>query len=144
MKQKVKIVAAEGVQIPQYATPGSAGMDLHAFIKAPVYLHPNETILIPTGLKIQLPEGYEAQIRPRSGLALKHGVFAILGTIDSDYRGRVRVIMTNNSKQTYLVNPGERIAQMVINKVAQIEWDQVEVLDETERGEGGFGHTGKN
>jgi len=144
MKQKVKIVAAEGVQIPQYATSGSAGMDLRAFIQVPVYLHPDETILIPTGLKIQLPEGYEAQIRPRSGLALKYGVFAVLGTIDSDYRGEIGVILTNNSKQAYLVNPGERVAQMVINKVEQIEWDQVEVLDTTERGEGGFGHTGKN
>lgn len=146
MKQKVKIVAAEGVQIPQYATPGSAGMDLRAFIPHEITLRSLERALIPTGIKIALPVGYEAQIRPRSGLALKHGITCLNtpGTIDSDYRGDVGVILVNLSNEPYTITPGERVAQMVINKVEQIEWDQVEVLDETERGEGGFGHTGKN
>lgn len=146
MKPKVKIVAEPGVQVPSYATPGSAGMDLRAFIPHEITLRCLERALIPTGIKIALPVGYEAQIRPRSGLALKHGITCLNtpGTIDSDYRGDVGVILVNLSNEPYSITPGERIAQMVINKVEQIEWDQVEVLDETERGEGGFGHTGKN
>ena len=146
MKPKVKIVAKPGVQVPSYATPGSAGMDLRAFIPHEITLRSLERALIPTGIKIALPVGYEAQIRPRSGLALKHGITCLNtpGTIDSDYRGDVGVILVNLSNEPYSITPGERIAQMVINKAEQIEWDQVEVLDETERGEGGFGHTGKN
>ena len=146
MKPKVKIVTEPGVQVPSYATPGSAGMDLRAFIPHEITLRSLERALIPTGIKIALPVGYEAQIRPRSGLALKHGITCLNtpGTIDSDYRGDVGIILVNLSNEPYTITPGERIAQMVINKAEQIEWDQVEVLDETERGEGGFGHTGKN
>lgn len=141
---KVKIVNKGTQQIPEYATPQSAGMDLRANIEKPILLKSLDRVLIPTGLHIALPEGYEAQIRPRSGLAIKHGITCLNtpGTIDSDYRGDVGVELVNLSREDFVVNPGERIAQMIICKHEHAEWDVVEELDETERGEGGFGHTG--
>ena len=141
---KIKIVNKGNQPLPEYATPQSAGVDLRANINKPVELKPLSRALIPTGLHIALPEGYEAQIRPRSGLAIKKGITCLNtpGTIDADYRGDVGVILINLSAETFIVNPGERIAQMVINKFEQAEFELVEELDETERGEGGFGHTG--
>ena len=141
---KIKVVNKGNQPLPAYATPQSAGMDLRANIDEPVELKPFSRALIPTGLHIALPEGYEAQIRPRSGLALKKGITCLNtpGTIDSDYRGDVGVILINLSAETFIVNPGERIAQMIIGKFDQAELVEVETLDETERGEGGFGHTG--
>ena len=141
---KIKIVNKSKHPLPEYATPGSAGMDLRANIDAPITLAPGERKLIPTGIYIALPVGYEAQIRPRSGLALKHGIGLanMLGTVDSDYRADVGVILINLGQEDFVVNDGERIAQMVIAKHETAEWDVVEELDETERGEGGYGHTG--
>ena len=141
---KIKIVNNGKQQLPEYATPQSAGMDLRANIDKPILLKSLDRALIPTGLRIALPVGYEAQIRPRSGLAIKHGITCLNtpGTIDSDYRGDVGVELVNLSREDFVVNPGERIAQMVIGKHEHVEWDVVEELDETERGEGGFGHTG--
>ena len=141
---KIKIVNKGTQQIPEYATPQSAGMDLRANIEKPILLKSLDRVLIPTGLHIALPEGYEAQIRPRSGLAIKHGITCLNtpGTIDSDYRGDVGVELVNLSLEDFVVNPGERIAQMIIGKHEHVEWDVVNELDETERGEGGFGHTG--
>lgn len=140
----IKVVNEGNQPLPQYATPQSAGMDLRANISEPVELKPFSRALIPTGLHIALPEGYEAQIRPRSGLALKKGITCLNtpGTIDADYRGDVGVILINLSAETFIVNPGERIAQMIIGKFDQAKLIEVETLDETERGEGGFGHTG--
>ena len=142
---QVKIVNEGKQQLPQYATAGSAGMDLRADIDKPIVLKPLERKLIPTGLKIALPVGYEAQIRPRSGLAIKYGVTVLNspGTIDADYRGEVCVILVNLSNVDFVVNPSERIAQMVVAKHEQVDFQIVETLDETERGDGGFGHTGK-
>ena len=142
---KVKIVNKSGYDVPFYATELSAGMDLKAAIEEPIELDSLCRAMVPTGLYIALPEGYEAQIRPRSGLAAKHGVTVCNspGTVDADYRGEIKVILVNLSKEKFVINPGERIAQMVIAKYEKIEWDEVEVLDETERGAGGFGHTGK-
>ena len=141
---KIKIVNKGNQPLPEYATPQSAGVDLRANINEPVELKPLSRALIPTGLHIALPEGYEAQIRPRSGLAIKKGITCLNtpGTIDADYRGEVGVILINLSAEPFIVNPGERIAQMIINKFEQAEFELVEELDETERGEGGFGHTG--
>ena len=141
---KVKIVNKSGYDVPFYATELSAGMDLKAAIEEPIELDSLCRALVPTGLYIALPEGYEAQIRPRSGLAAKHGVTVCNspGTVDADYRGEIKVILVNLSKDKFVINPGERIAQMVIAKYEKIEWDEVEVLDETERGAGGFGSTG--
>lgn len=141
---KIKIVNKGNQPLPEYATPQSAGVDLRANIDEPVELKPLSRALIPTGLHIALPEGYEAQIRPRSGLAIKKGITCLNtpGTIDADYRGDIGVILINLSAETFIVNPGERIAQMIINKFEQAEFELVEELDETERGEGGFGHTG--
>ena len=141
----VKIVNKSAWPTPSYATVNSAGMDLKADITEPVTLGPLERALIPTGLYIALPEGTEAQVRPRSGLAAKHGISVLNspGTIDADYRGEVKVILVNLSNEPFVVNPGERIAQMVVARYEQVEWDEVEVLDETERGEGGFGSTGR-
>ena len=141
---KIKIVNKSKHPLPEYATPGSAGMDLRANIDAPITLAPGERKLIPTGIYIALPVGYEAQIRPRSGLALKYGIGLanMLGTCDSDFRGEIRVILINLGQEDFVVNDGERIAQMVIAKHERAEWDVVEELDETERGEGGYGHTG--
>ena len=143
---KVKIVNKGSQPLPEYATTQSAGMDLRANIDKPILLKSLDRKLIPTGLHIALPEGYEAQIRPRSGLAIKHGITCLNtpGTIDSDYRGDIGVELVNLSHEDYVVQPGERIAQMVINKFEKIEFELVDELDETERGEGGFGHTGKN
>lgn len=141
---KINVVNKGHQQLPAYATPQSAGMDLRANIEEPVVLHPMERKLIGTGLHIALPEGYEAQIRPRSGLALKHGITVLNspGTVDADYRGEVMVLLINLSDKDFVVNDGERIAQMVIAKHEQGDFIEVEVLDETERGEGGYGHTG--
>ena len=141
---KIKIVNKSKHPLPEYATPSSAGMDLRANIDAPITLAPGERKLIPTGIYIALPVGYEAQVRPRSGLALKHGIGLanMLGTVDADFRGEIGVILINLGQEDFVVNDGERIAQMVIAKHETAEWDVVEELDETERGEGGYGHTG--
>ena len=143
---KVKIVNQSAYPVPSYATELSAGMDLKANITEPVTIDSLERAIVPTGLFIELPEGYEAQVRPRSGLAAKFGITVANapGTIDADYRGEVKVILVNLSKEKFVVNPGERIAQMVIAKYEKIEWQQVEQLGETERGAGGFGSTGRN
>ena len=141
---KVKVVNKGRQPLPQYATPQSAGMDLRANLDEPITLQPMERRLIPTGLYIALPEGYEAQVRPRSGLALKHGITVLNapGTIDADYRGEVGVLLVNLSREPFVINDGERVAQMVIARHEQVQFEEVEVLDETERGAGGYGHTG--
>lgn len=141
----IKIINHSNFSLPAYATSGAAGMDIMAHIEAPVALQSLERILIPTGLFIELPQGYEAQIRPRSGLAIKQGITCLNtpGTIDADYRGEIKVILINLSKETQTIQPGDRIAQMVIQQVMQAKWEQVEVLTETVRNDGGFGHTGK-
>ena len=141
---KVKIINQSVNALPQYETPGSAGMDIRAHIEAPIQLGSLERTLIPTGLFIELPMGYEAQIRPRSGLSIKKGLTLVNapGTIDSDYRGEIKVIMINLSKETQTVEPSERIAQMVIAEYIQADFEEVKALSETERGAGGFGSTG--
>lgn len=141
---KIKVVNTGCQPLPAYATSQSAGMDLRANIESPITLHPMERTLVPTGIRIELPEGYEAQVRPRSGLALTHGVTVLNtpGTIDSDYRGELKVLLVNLSNDDFVVNAGERVAQMVIARHETATWEEVEVLDETERGEGGYGHTG--
>lgn len=141
---KIQIINKGQQPLPAYATPQSAGMDLRANIDAPVVLRPLERCLIPTGLYMALPAGYEAQIRPRSGLALKHGISVLNtpGTIDADYRGEIMVLLVNFSQEDFTVNAGERIAQMVIARHETAEFTVVESLDETERGTGGYGHTG--
>ena len=141
---KIKVVNRGHQQLPAYATSQSAGMDLRANLDAPITLHPMERRLIPTGLHIALPEGYEAQVRPRSGLALKHGLTVLHtpGTLDADYRGEIGVVLINLSQEDFVINDGERIAQMVIARHEQGDFVVVEELDETERGEGGYGHTG--
>lgn len=143
-KVTVKITLADGVQKPMYMTEGSAGMDVRANIKEPITLGGLERVLVPTGIKMEIPMGYEVQVRPRSGLALKHGISMANtpGTIDSDYRGEIGVIMINLSKENFVINPGERIAQFVLGKVYQMDLVEGE-LSVTERGEGGFGHTGR-
>ena len=140
----VKIINRSQNDLPHYETSGSAGMDLRANIDAPVFLKSLERTLIPTGLFIELPQGYEAQIRPRSGLAIKKGISLpnTPGTIDSDYRGEIKVIVINLSAETQMIEPEERIAQMVIAKYEQISWEEVSILSDTERGAGGFGSTG--
>ncbi len=141
---KIPVINSGHQPLPSYATSMSAGLDLRANLDEPVVLHPLERRLIPTGLHIALPEGYEAQVRPRSGLALKHGLTVLNspGTIDADYRGEIGVVLINLSKEDFVVNDGERIAQMVIARYEQGEFVVVEELDKTERGEGGYGHTG--
>ena len=141
---KINVMNRGHQPLPQYATSQSAGMDLRANLDEPVTLQPLERRLIPTGLHIALPAGYEAQVRPRSGLALKKGITVLNtpGTIDADYRGEIGVVLINLSQEPFIVNDGERIAQMVIARHEQGELIEVEVLDETERGEGGYGHTG--
>ena len=141
---KIQVVNKGHQPLPQYATPQSAGMDLRANLEEPITLKPLERRLIPTGLHIALPAGYEAQVRPRSGLALKKGITVLNspGTIDADYRGEIGVLLINLSQDDFIVNDGERIAQMVIARHEQGEFVEVDVLDETERGEGGYGHTG--
>jgi dUTP pyrophosphatase len=143
---KVKIINRSGHELPAYETPSSAGMDVRAAITEPVTLHPLERMLIPTGLRVQLPQGHELQLRPRSGLALKHGISLVNtpGTVDADYRGEIGVIVINLSNEDFVINPGERICQMVITNYTHVEWEEVERIDETKRGEGAFGHTGVN
>jgi dUTP pyrophosphatase len=142
---KIKIVNKSRHALPEYSTGNSAGMDLMANIERSVKLKPLERALIPTGLFIELPVGYEAQIRPRSGLAIKHGITVLNtpGTIDADYRGEICVIMINLSNNVYTIKDGDRISQMIISRHEKVEWDLAEYLEETVRGEGGFGHTGK-
>ena len=141
----VKIINKSSNTNPTYATTHSAGMDLRANISEPIELKPLERILIPTGIFIELPDGYEAQIRPRSGLAINHGITMLNtpGTIDADYRGELKVITVNLSNQPYTINPGDKIAQMIIAKHEKVEWINVDELSSTERDAGGFGHTGK-
>lgn len=141
----VPIIYTGTGQLPGYATQQSAGMDLHAANTTPIVLQPGQRVLVPTGLRIELPAGYEAQIRPRSGLAYKHGITVLNspGTIDADYRGEIGVLLINHGEEPFEIQQGERIAQMVIAAYARIEWVQTETLSETVRGEGGFGHTGK-
>lgn len=141
---KVEIINKSKHQLPAYETALSAGMDLRANIDAPIVLQPLERTLVPTGLFIALPEGYEAQVRPRSGLAIKKGITVLNspGTIDADYRGEVCVILVNLSKEPFTITDGERIAQMVVARHEHVQWCECEVLDETSRGAGGFGHTG--
>jgi dUTP pyrophosphatase len=141
---KVKIINRSRHQLPSYATELSAGMDLRANLDQPIELQPLQRALVPTGLFMALPEGYEAQVRPRSGLAIKKGITVLNspGTIDADYRGEVCVILVNLSNEPFTITDGERIAQMVIARHEQVAWCECDVLDETERGAGGFGHTG--
>lgn len=141
----IKIVNKSKHPLPAYETDFSAGMDLRAELSEAVVIKPLERYLIPTGLYIELPEGYEAQIRPRSGIAFKHGITVLNspGTIDADYRGEIKIILVNLSNDAYTINDGERIAQMIISQHSKAEWIQVDELNETLRGSGGFGHTGK-
>lgn len=145
MPLSLKIINRSPYTLPQYSTEGSSGMDLRAHLEAPVILRSLERYLVPTGLFIELPEGYEAQVRPRSGLAIRQGLTCLNtpGTVDSDYRGEIRVILVNLSAEEQTVQPGERIAQLVIQKVEKAAWQEVEVLGETSRSSGGFGSTGK-
>ena len=142
---EIKIVNKSAYPLPEYATALSAGLDLKANITEPVTLNPLERVLVPTGLFIALPEGTEAQVRPRSGLAAKHGITVLNspGTIDADYRGEIKVILVNLSNEPFVINPGERIAQMVVARFERAQWVEVQKLDSTERGEGGFGSTGR-
>ena len=142
---KVRIINRSAYPTPAYATEKSAGMDLKANIEQPITLEPLARAMVPTGLFIALPEGTEAQVRPRSGLAAKHGITVLNtpGTIDADYRGEIKVILVNLSGEAFVINPGERIAQMVVARYEQVQWEEVELLDDTERGEGGFGSTGR-
>ncbi|HXB92298.1 MAG TPA: dUTP diphosphatase [Puia sp.] len=144
-KIKVKIINQSPNTLPEYATEGSAGMDIRANIPSPLTLKPMDRQLVPTGLFIELPHGYEAQVRPRSGLAIKQGITCLNtpGTIDSDYRGEIKVILINLSNEQQTLQPGERIAQMVIAPVEQVAWEEVEEIGATSRSAGGFGHTGK-
>lgn len=142
---KIKIINTSHHPLPEYKTPGSVGMDLRAFLKEPIHLGSLERRLVSTGLFIELPQGYEAQIRPRSGMSIKHGISLInaVGTIDSDYRGELLIAVVNLSKDNYTLHDGERIAQLVIAKTQRALWEEVEELEESLRGEGGFGSTGK-
>ena len=137
--------SAQGIPLPAYTTEHAAGMDIFAAVQEEVVLRAGETALIPTGFAIALPVGYEAQVRPRSGLAIKHqvGVLNAPGTIDADYRGEVKVILTNFGKEDFVIHRGDRIAQMVVARHEQVEWEERETLDSTKRGPGGFGHTGR-
>ncbi|MDR3184714.1 MAG: dUTP diphosphatase [Prevotellaceae bacterium] len=141
---QVKIVNRSPFELPAYATFSSAGMDVRAHLAEPLLLKPLQRAMIPTGLFIELPQGYEAQIRPRSGLAAKHGITLLNtpGTVDADYRGEIKIIVVNLSEETFLLNPGERIAQMVIGQYEKIEWLPVDALTDSARGAGGFGSTG--
>lgn len=140
----IRVINRSKNGLPGYETLHSAGMDLRADLETPVTLKPLERKLIPTGLHIELPEGYEAQIRPRSGLALKHGIGIVNspGTVDADYRGEIKVLLINFSEDVFEVKTGDRIAQMIVSKHEKVEWEQVEILNETSRGAGGYGHTG--
>lgn len=143
-KIKVRIINQSENPLPEYATPGAAGMDIRANLNEPVILAPLQRYLVPTGIFVELPKGYEAQIRPRSGLAIKYGITCLNspGTIDEDYRGEVRVILINLSQEQQTIQHGDRIAQMVIHKVEHVKWKTVKHISETKRNEGGFGHTG--
>lgn len=143
---KIKIINRSPFELPTYETFSAAGMDVRANLTEPVVLQPLERRLIPTGLSMQLPHGYECQLRPRSGLALKHGISLVNtpGTVDADYRGEIGIILINLSNEPFEVKPGERICQMVIKEYVRAEWELVDRLDETKRGEGAFGHTGTN
>lgn len=145
MPTTIRIVNKSGHPLPTHATAGSAGLDLRAALDEPVTLEPLDRALIPTGLYFAIPAGYEVQIRPRSGLAMKHGITVLNtpGTIDSDYRGEIRVALINLSREPFTIEPGERICQMVLARYEQVEWVEAEQLDDTDRGEGGFGHTGR-
>jgi dUTP pyrophosphatase len=140
---QIKIKTESGL-LPAYATPGAAGMDLRANLASPIVLRAGERALVPTGLSVALPQGYEAQVRARSGLAVKYGVGLVngTGTIDSDYRGEIKVPMINHGDADFVINPGDRIAQMIVARYERVEWEAVSALPESERGEGGFGHTG--
>lgn len=142
---EIKVINQSDNPLPQYATEGSAGMDIRAFIKEPVSLKPLERALIPTGLFIELPQGYEAQIRPRSGLAVKQGITCLNspGTIDADYRGEIKIILINLSAEEQVIHPGDRVAQMIIQKVEKARWMEAGEITVTARNTGGFGHTGK-
>lgn len=143
---KVKIINKSKNDTPKYSTPHAAGMDLRANLEADVVLEPLERTIVPTGLYIELPVGFEAQIRPRSGMTIKHGISVLNspGTIDADYRGEIGIILANLSKEPFTIKHGERICQMVVAKHESVEWIEVETLNDSERGEGGFGHTGKH
>lgn len=142
---KIKIINKSGLALPQYETAHAAGMDIRAYIPEAIVIRPLQRVLVPTGLHMELPVGYEAQIRPRSGLAYKHGISIVNspGTIDADYRGEIKVLLINLSDTDFEVSNGDRIAQMVIAKHETVSWEDVEALTETARGEGGYGHTGK-
>lgn len=144
-KIKVKILNESSNALPEYATSGSAGMDIRANLSEDLLIQPGERVLVPTGLFIELPDGYEAQIRPRSGLAIKQGITCLNspGTIDTDYRGEIRVILINHSQEEQRLHHGDRIAQMVVQKFEHVKWKPVKNVKATERNEGGFGHTGK-
>ena len=141
---KVKIINESGYPLPAYETPGAAGMDIRAAIQHPIVLQSLDRVLIPTGLRVQLPQGYEMQIRPRSGLAIKHGISIVNtpGTVDADYRGEIKVVVINLSKEPFVINPGERICQMVVSAYTHVKWEAVKEIDHTVRGDAGFGHTG--
>ena len=146
IKVKIKrLRTGADIDLPKYMTAHSAGMDLYADIDEAIDVQPMSRVLVDTGISIALPDGFEAQIRPRSGLAIKHGISLVNspGTIDADYRGEIKVILINLGNESFKIERGERIAQMVIHKVSRVEWDEVDSHDETERGEGGFGHTGR-
>lgn len=143
---EIRIINTSTNNLPEYATDGSSGMDLRAWLSKPITLQPLERMLIPTGLFIEIPVGFEAQVRPRSGLAIKYGLTCLNtpGTIDADYRGEIKIILINLSKEPHTVQSGDRVAQLVVQKVEKITWKVTEVLEETERSAGGFGHTGKH
>ena len=144
-KVKVRVINQSANPLPQYATEGSAGMDVMANVPEPVTFAPMQRLMIPTGLYLELPDGYEAQVRPRSGLAIKYGITCLNspGTIDADYRGEVKVILINLSDQAHTVHHGDRIAQLIVHKVEKVKWKPVKAIAATKRSEGGFGHTGK-
>ena len=143
---KVKVINRSKFDLPQYETELAAGLDIRANITEPITIRSLERVMVPTGLYVELPEGYEMQIRPRSGMAAKFGLTVLNspGTIDADYRGEIKIILANMSADDYVLNPGERVAQMVVARFERIDWMQVEELSQTDRGAGGFGHTGKN
>lgn len=142
---QIKIVNTSANPLPQYATEGSSGMDIRAALNFPLTMQPLQRILVPTGLYVEIPPGYEIQVRPRSGLAIKHGITCLNspGTIDADYRGEIKIILINLSSEEQVINPGDRIAQMIVQKVERAELERVDILNETARAGGGFGHTGK-
>lgn len=146
-KLQVKIINRSHHDLPEYSTPEAAGMDVRAYLPAgPVMLRPGERVLIGTGLYVQLPSGYELQIRPRSGLALRNGITVLNspGTVDADYRGEIGVILINHGQENFVVNDGDRICQMVVKEYTKVKWDEVKEIDRTKREDGGFGHTGVN